>query len=101
MSLTNAALAALRARGRWLALETPATHFPAGSYASLYSGLPVSEHGLYYAFQWAPEQQRVRCRNQFRGNQYHRHKGKQPEHRVMADFLEQRVHVPPALVFGL
>jgi predicted AlkP superfamily phosphohydrolase/phosphomutase len=58
-------LAALRARGRWLALETPATHFPAGSYASLYSGLSVSEHGMYYAFQWAPEQQRLRWRGTF------------------------------------
>jgi predicted AlkP superfamily phosphohydrolase/phosphomutase len=59
------ALAALRARGRWYELETPATHFPAASYATLYTGMPIPEHGMYYAFQWAPEQQRIRWRGTF------------------------------------
>ncbi|MDX6388641.1 MAG: hypothetical protein QOD85_2443 [Gaiellaceae bacterium] len=59
------ALAALRARGEWYDLETPATHFPAASYATLYTGLPIPEHGLYYAFQWAPDQQRIRWRGTF------------------------------------
>lgn len=59
------ALAELRARGRWHELETPATHFPAATYASLYSGLTVPDHGMYYAFQWSPEEQRVRWRGTF------------------------------------
>jgi predicted AlkP superfamily phosphohydrolase/phosphomutase len=58
-------LAALRARGQWYDLETPATHFPAASYATLYSGLPIPDHGMYYAFQWAPDQQRIRWRGTF------------------------------------
>jgi len=58
-------LAGLRERGRWLGLETPATHFPAGSYATLYSGADIAEHGMYYAFQWSPQDQRLRWREQF------------------------------------
>jgi len=58
-------LAGLRERGRWLGLETPATHFPAGSYATLYSGADVAEHGMYYAFQWSPQDQRLRWREDF------------------------------------
>jgi predicted AlkP superfamily phosphohydrolase/phosphomutase len=59
------ALADLRARGRWLDLQTPATHFPAGTYASLYSGLGIPDHGMYYAFQWSPQEQRLRWRGSF------------------------------------
>jgi predicted AlkP superfamily phosphohydrolase/phosphomutase len=55
-------LAGLISQGRWLDLETPATHFPAASYFSLYSGVPVVDHGLYHAFQWQPAEQRVRWR---------------------------------------
>jgi len=58
-------LADLRSRGKWLDLATPATHFPAGSYATLYSGLDVADHGMYYAFQWSPSHQRVRWRGEF------------------------------------
>jgi len=58
-------LAGLRDRGRWIELETPATHFPAGTYASLYSGVRVADHGMYYAFQWSPGEQRVRWRETF------------------------------------
>ena len=58
-------LASLRTRGRWLELETPATHFPAASYATLYSGMRVPDHGLYYAFQWSPPHQRLRWRGEF------------------------------------
>jgi len=58
-------LAELRERGRWVDLETPATHFPAGSYATLYSGQDVADHGMYYAFQWSPAHQRVRWRGEF------------------------------------
>jgi predicted AlkP superfamily phosphohydrolase/phosphomutase len=58
-------LADLRSRGHWLDLETPATHFPAASAATLYSGLEVADHGMYYAFQWAPHEQRLRWRGSF------------------------------------
>jgi len=58
-------LADLRDRGRVLVLETPATHFPAGSYATLYSGLEIGDHGMYYSFQWSPAEQRVRWRGSF------------------------------------
>jgi predicted AlkP superfamily phosphohydrolase/phosphomutase len=58
-------LAALRERGRWVDLESTATHFPAASYATLYSGVDIADHGLYYAFQWSPEHQRVRWRGEF------------------------------------
>lgn len=59
------ALAELRTRGHWHDLETPATHFPAASFATLYSGLRIPDHGLYYAFQWSPRDQRVRWRGTF------------------------------------
>ena len=55
-------LADLISRGRWLDLETPATHFPAASYFTLYSGVPVVDHGRYHAFQWQPAEQRSRWR---------------------------------------
>ncbi len=58
-------LAGLRDRGQWFELETPATHFPAGTYATLYSGRRVADHGMYYAFQWVPDEQRVRWRETF------------------------------------
>jgi predicted AlkP superfamily phosphohydrolase/phosphomutase len=58
-------LAELRSRGRWHELETPATHYPAASYATLYSGLRIPDHGMYYAFQWSPEEQRIRWRGTF------------------------------------
>ena len=58
-------LAELRERGRWIDLDTTATSFPAAAYATLYSGVDVAEHGLYYAFQWSPRDQRVRWRGDF------------------------------------
>lgn len=62
-----ATLAELRARGHWLELETPATHFPAGTYPTLYSGRALADHGLYYSFQWSPKEQRLRWRDSFPG----------------------------------
>lgn len=53
-------LAALRQRGPWHELEAPATQFAAGAQHSLYSGVPLADHGLFYPFQWAAEEQRVR-----------------------------------------
>jgi len=53
-------LAMLAERGRWLDLETPATHFAAGSFHTLYSGIEMADHGLFYPFQWTAPEQRVR-----------------------------------------
>ena len=53
-------LAMLAERGRSLELETPATHFAAGSFHTLYSGTEMADHGLFYPFQWSAPEQRVR-----------------------------------------
>jgi predicted AlkP superfamily phosphohydrolase/phosphomutase len=57
------ALAALQAGGTAVKLQTPATHLAAASYATLFSGLEPGDHGMYYALQWAPREQRVRFRD--------------------------------------
>jgi predicted AlkP superfamily phosphohydrolase/phosphomutase len=54
------ALASLRERGVWHDLEAPATAFAAGAQHSLYSGVPIGDHGLFYPFQWSAPDQRVR-----------------------------------------
>jgi predicted AlkP superfamily phosphohydrolase/phosphomutase len=59
------AVAALRERGAWHALETPATHFAAGAFHTLYSGAEIAEHGLFYPFQWSGPEQRVRYMSAF------------------------------------
>lgn len=53
-------LAALTDRGRRLELETPAVDFAAGAFHTLYSGVPIADHGLFYPFQFAAAEQRVR-----------------------------------------
>lgn len=53
-------LARLRERGVWHALDAPATQFAAGAQHTLYSGVELADHGLFYPFQWCPEEQRVR-----------------------------------------
>jgi predicted AlkP superfamily phosphohydrolase/phosphomutase len=53
-------LAGLRARGVWHELGAPATTFAAGAQHSLYSGVELGEHGLFYPFQWSATDQRVR-----------------------------------------
>ncbi|HVD38070.1 MAG TPA: hypothetical protein VNC15_04485, partial [Solirubrobacterales bacterium] len=58
-------LTALRRQGTHLELETPAAHFPASAYQDLYRGVEVGEHGLYYPFQWAAGDQRVRLAASF------------------------------------
>ena len=52
-------------RGRRYALETPAGTFPSACYPVLYSGLDLSEHGLYYTFLWSPAEQRIRYIDRF------------------------------------
>lgn len=58
-------LEALRRRGTRIDLETPAEHFPASAYQTLYRGVEVGDHGLFYPFQWAGADQRVRLAASF------------------------------------
>ena len=58
-------LAALRGQGRWHDLDAPATQFAAGAQHTLYSGVPVEDHGLFYPFQWDPAEQRVHYMGHF------------------------------------
>lgn len=52
-------LAALRDRGPWHELDAPATAFAAGAQHTLYSGVELEDHGLFYPFQWDPAEQRA------------------------------------------
>jgi predicted AlkP superfamily phosphohydrolase/phosphomutase len=58
-------LTRLRNEGAEVPLKTPAAHFPASAYQDLYRGVEVGDHGLYYPFQWAAGDQRVRLAGQF------------------------------------
>ena len=58
-------LADLRAKGVHHDLEAPATRFAAGAQHTLYSGVPVEDHGLFYPFQWDPAEQRVHYMGHF------------------------------------
>ncbi|MDZ7677905.1 MAG: alkaline phosphatase family protein [Acidimicrobiales bacterium] len=58
-------LAALRDRGVWHELDAPATQFAAGAQHTLYSGVPLEDHGLFYPFQWSAGEQRVRYMGHF------------------------------------
>lgn len=58
-------LQALRRRGTRVELEGPAEHFPASAYQTLYRGVEVGDHGLFYPFQWAAGDQRVRLAGSF------------------------------------
>ena len=53
------ALTTLRERGVWHELDAPATRFAAGAQHTLYSGVELAEHGLFYPFQWSAADQRV------------------------------------------
>jgi predicted AlkP superfamily phosphohydrolase/phosphomutase len=53
-------LAALGERGRRVELETPAADFAAGAFYTLYSGVELGDHGIFYPFQWWAPQQRAR-----------------------------------------
>jgi predicted AlkP superfamily phosphohydrolase/phosphomutase len=63
------ALARLRERGIWHDLDAPATQFAAGAQHTLYSGVAVEDHGLFYPFQWSPVEQRVRYMRAFEAPQ--------------------------------
>jgi predicted AlkP superfamily phosphohydrolase/phosphomutase len=58
-------LAQLVARGTRMTLATPADHFAAGAFHTLYSGVEVADHGLFYPFQWDPGAQRARYMTAF------------------------------------
>jgi len=58
-------LAGLMQRGRRVALETPADHFAAGAFHTLYSGIELADHGLFYPFQWEASSQRARYMTAF------------------------------------
>jgi predicted AlkP superfamily phosphohydrolase/phosphomutase len=53
-------VASLAERGRRTELETPARDFAAGAFYTLYSGVDIGDHGIFYPFQWDPERQSVR-----------------------------------------
>ncbi len=53
-------LAGLIARGEQMTLDTPADHFAAGAFHTLYSGIELADHGLFYPFQWDAAAQRAR-----------------------------------------
>jgi predicted AlkP superfamily phosphohydrolase/phosphomutase len=46
--------------GRRLELETPAVDFAAGAFYTLYSGVELGDHGIFYPFQWSAGEQRAR-----------------------------------------
>jgi predicted AlkP superfamily phosphohydrolase/phosphomutase len=58
-------LAELRRRGRWIGLETPAVDFAAGAFPTLYTGVELGDHGLFYPFQWSAPEQRARYATAF------------------------------------
>lgn len=47
-------------RGRRYEMEGPGTHFAAGAFHTLYSGLDIPDHGVFYPFQWSATDQRAR-----------------------------------------
>jgi len=59
------ALAGLIERGRRIELQTPADHFAAGAFHTLYSGVELGDHGLFYPFQWDARAQRARYMTAF------------------------------------
>ena len=58
-------LEALRRRGTTLSLQSPAQHFPASAYQTLYRGVEVGDHGLFYPFQWSAARQSIRLASEF------------------------------------
>jgi predicted AlkP superfamily phosphohydrolase/phosphomutase len=58
-------LAELTQRGERVELETPAVDFAAGAFYSLYSGVELADHGIFYPFQWSAAEQRARYATAF------------------------------------
>jgi predicted AlkP superfamily phosphohydrolase/phosphomutase len=53
-------LARLRERGGWETIDARATVLQSSTYPTLCTGIDVREHGLYSAFPWSADDQRVR-----------------------------------------
>lgn len=53
-------LTELRHSASAVELTTPASFFPAGAFPTLWSGVPLGEHGVHYPFMWDARAQRVR-----------------------------------------
>ena len=49
----------------WHDLDAPATQFAAGAQHTLYSGVELADHGLFYPFQWSAADQRVHYMSAF------------------------------------
>ena len=58
-------LASLIAQGSRVELETPAVDFAAGAFYTLYSGVELGDHGIFYPFQWSAREQRARYATAF------------------------------------
>ena len=58
-------LAGLIERGRRIELQTPAVDFAAGAFYTLYSGVELADHGIFYPFQWDAGAQRARYARAF------------------------------------
>jgi predicted AlkP superfamily phosphohydrolase/phosphomutase len=58
-------LASLIAAGSRVELETPAVDFAAGAFYTLYSGVEIGDHGIFYPFQWSADEQRARYATAF------------------------------------
>lgn len=58
-------LSALRASGTHLPLATPASYFPAAVYPTIWTGVPLEQHGIHFPFMWNASQQRVRVHTSF------------------------------------
>jgi predicted AlkP superfamily phosphohydrolase/phosphomutase len=58
-------LAAMIRDGRRVELETPAVDFAAGAFYTLYSGVELGDHGIFYPFQWSAAEQRARYATAF------------------------------------
>ncbi len=58
-------LAHLRRKSTEVTLATPARSFPAGVFPTLWSGIPLRDHGIHYPFMWDAAGQRVRYLDSF------------------------------------
>jgi len=58
-------LAGLAGRGGFTDLDGPQAQLPAAAYPSLYRGVEAPDHGLFYPFQWAARDGRVRLAESF------------------------------------
>lgn len=59
------ALSALRAAGRWQELEGCGGYLEGAVATTLHSGVEVTEHGIYFPFQWSADDQRIRFADRF------------------------------------